>query len=75
MQLESEKQKLSSEYRKYREEKEKKVERISTELSMQQEHCSTQTKQLLAENTRLKQRLSGESLRIFWNQTLMWSYP
>lgn len=36
------------------------MEIISSELSKQQEHCSTQTKQLLAENAKLKRKLNGE---------------
>lgn len=62
IQLESEKQRISSEYQSYREDKDRKVDIISAELSMQQEHCSTQTKQLMAENARLKQELNGEFL-------------
>ena len=62
-QLESEKQRLVSEYESYKEDKERKVEIISAELSQQQEHCATQTKQLLAENTKLKRKLAGKILR------------
>lgn len=52
---------MSSEYQSYREDRDRKVEMMSAELINQQEHSFAQTKQILAENDRLKQKLKGKT--------------
>lgn len=66
LQMESDRQRLSVEYRTYQEEKERQVRLLTAEISMQREQCSTQTNKLLAKNTELEYKLTSKSPEPFF---------